>query len=93
MVLSRVRLTAYAGLLPASFRQHCQVPDSRDACWLWTGPVGPTGWPKGARGQNAQLWSYRLHLGAVGKGFRPEASCGNKLCVSPYHLLLRKVRY
>jgi len=74
----------------------CQADD---ACWLWDGPMQPSsGAPEFAHRSHdvvmatrkARGVAYQLAFGwgSIPNGSYVYSSCGNSLCVNPYHLKL-----
>lgn len=74
----------------------CQADD---ACWLWDGPIRPSGGvPEFAHRldamtvvtRKARAVAYQLAYGwgSIPSGSYVYSTCGNSLCVNPFHLKL-----
>lgn len=69
--------------------------DKTGDCWLWTGPVKRDGGGKftvGRKSLRPAVASYQLCLGPVPRRRIVLASCGNRLCVNPDHLVLAEAK-
>ncbi len=67
---------------------------SEDGCWAWQAAVRPAD-GVGVFGLDGKiLYAHRLAYvvsrGLIPEGFEVRRSCGNRLCVRPRHLLLKR---
>lgn len=68
------------------------VVKSWDECWLWTGPVGSSGYGVigiGGRGEGTEYvhrLSYEIHAGPIPDGMHVDHLCRVRVCVNPMHL-------
>src|SRR6185369_17164459 len=63
---------------------------SETGCWLWTGPIKPSGYPnvfeyRGAR-QPAHRHFYERFVGPIPVGLDLDHLCRTRRCVNPAHL-------
>jgi hypothetical protein len=68
-------------------------PGPTDACWLWHGAVGASGYGNVARKVDGRSYTYLAHRvayelanGAIPAGLDLDHLCRNKRCVNPAHL-------
>lgn len=61
-----------------------------DGCWIWTKAVCGGGHPKArvnAKSTSVRRLAYTLFVGPIPEGMLVNASCENKLCLNPEHLV------
>lgn len=63
-----------------------------DACWLWTGFIGPNGYARfriggtGSQHEGAHRYAYQLYYGPIAPGNQIDHLCKVRHCVNPQHL-------
>jgi hypothetical protein len=77
------------------------IPDieqvGTDGCWVWQGAYNsrgvPTFWDSGVQKPlSAARWAYDFLVEPVDPAFRVERTCGNHLCVAPFHGRVVRIR-
>ena len=77
---------AYNKEIIKSFWDKVKKEDSLK-CWLWAAGQSWDGYGQ-FRSKRAHRVSYELKYGSIPGDYHILHSCGNKLCVNPYHLYL-----
>jgi hypothetical protein len=67
----------------------CEIPESEDGCWVWTGATVGEGY--GVIGRfGERIYSHRLSyetfVGPIPEGHYVDHMCHNKGCINPQHL-------
>jgi hypothetical protein len=68
-----------------------QIKYTNKGCWEWQGELSHFGVPKFGK-YSARRMMYDRHIAAVQKDEIVLSSCGNYLCVSPYHAKIAKLK-
>ena len=64
-------------------------PKDPSACWDWQGLIDENGYPRKVMDGNkttAQRWMWTVMHGPVPAELLILTTCGNRICVNPYHL-------
>lgn len=68
------------------------LPKDPNECWIFQGTTTSQGYGKvcvdGAH-KTCQRWMFEELFGPVPPGMKVGTRCGNRLCVNPYHLVVR----
>ncbi len=77
--------------LPADFTDKVRILSDTE-CWPWLGEVSSWGYGVTDKGRMAHVWAYALHYGEghIKPGYHLFQKCGNRLCMNPKHMRLRK---
>lgn len=66
-------------------RFHTRYVIAESGCWLWTGPLGNTGYGCYG-GTSAHRWAYKAFVGPVLQDQQVDHLCRVRACVNPRHL-------
>jgi hypothetical protein len=68
------------------------LPKDPTECWIFQGTVNVRGYGQvryGRKSQSCQRWMFEQLFGPVPDGLKVGTTCGNGLCINPYHLVTR----
>lgn len=79
-------------LLPVSRKAQVVLPKDPNDCWLFQGTSTVHGIGKkcvGGKHTTCQRWLWEQLFGPVPDGLKVGTTCGNGMCINPYHLIAR----
>lgn len=78
--------------LPIPRKPKVVLPKDPAECWEFQGTVTSYGYGQvkvGGKARSCQRWMFEQLFGPAPEGMKVSTTCGNGVCINPYHLVLR----